>query len=92
MVQLKPDDDAFIGNEDRLIRERLIAADQAFVKLMMKQIKRGKEKVEIGTKIDTSPCTTKRIQPEPVFSGTGSPSAMCAEKGDTAPKEIASYV
>ncbi len=91
-MQLNPDDEAYIGNEDRLIRESLIASNAAFCKAMMKQIKRGSERVVVGTKVDTSPCTVRRIQPEPVFSGIGSPGALCADKGDTDPKEIVSYV
>lgn len=92
MVQLKPDDDAFIGNEDRLISEQLIAANDAFVALMAKQIRKGREHVKAGVVVDTTAGTTKRFYPEPTFSSAGSPAAMCAEKGDGDPKDLTSYV
>lgn len=91
-MQLKPDDDAFIGNEDRLIREQQLAADSAFVKAMAKQIAKGRERAAPGVKVDASPCTTRRLYGEPIFSGAGSPAQMCAEKGDSDPKELTSYV
>ncbi len=91
-MQLDPDDEAFIGNEDRLIREQMVKSNDAFVAMMMKQIRRGKEKVSMGVKVDLTACTTKRMRGEPIFSGVGSSAAMCAEKGDTDTKEIASYV
>jgi hypothetical protein len=92
MMHNASDPDILIRTEDRNHRKALVAANDAFVALLLKQIKRGKEKVELGTRTDASACTTRRIQPEPIFSGAGSPAAMCAEKGDGGNRELASYV
>lgn len=76
------DADLHIGTEDRKAYQVIKAADIAFVALMQKQIKKGRERVVFGVKVDASPCTTHRIQAEPVFSGCGSPAGDCAEMGE----------
>lgn len=57
-------------------------ANSAFVAAMNLQIKRGREKVKVGTYVDTSPpINAVRIRGDVIFSACGSPSAMCLEVG-----------
>lgn len=92
MYNAHTDPDVQIRSEDRAYRKQVVAANDAFAQLLLKQIKRGKEKATLGTIVDTSACTTHRLRGEPIFSGCSSPAALCAEKGATDAKDVTSYV
>jgi hypothetical protein len=71
--------DLVISVEEAQRRKATVKSDQAFAALMMKQIRRGKEKPRIGTYVDTTPIRPTSFQRTAVFSGCGSPSQLCTE-------------
>lgn len=72
--------DEFLSRAEREARDSVIAANDAFVAALQKQIKRGREKVAAGTFVDRSPNFYARpIRGEVPMSTCGSPAAMCTE-------------
>ena len=63
-------------------RHRRVASDLAFIARMAKAIRAGREKADIGVKVDRTPSTARLITPTPAGSCCGSPSALCMEGGE----------
>ncbi|HYM31824.1 MAG TPA: hypothetical protein VEU47_11015 [Candidatus Cybelea sp.] len=66
-------------------RQRLVDANDQFLRLMTRAIKRGREHATPGVHVDRTPCVLRTIRGEPASSGMGSPGQMCTEglRGDT---------
>jgi hypothetical protein len=60
-------------------RQAMIAANDAFVALMNRAIKRGREHAQAGIYVDHSVHVVRQIRGEPPVSAIGSPSQMCVE-------------
>lgn len=71
-----------LSKEDKDERDAVIASNDAFIAAMNKAARRGKERVTVGTFVDTSPpigaLFIRAIAPH---SPCGSPAAMCIERG-----------
>jgi hypothetical protein len=65
-------------------RKPFIKSDNAFIARMTKAIAAGREKAEIGIKVDSSPTTARMVHAPALFSGCGSPAALCTDTGEAA--------
>lgn len=81
--KLQSDDfDRYLSLSEKEERRAAVASNDAFTLAMNAAVKRGREKVRVGTIVDTSPPINHiRIRGNSIFSACGSPSAMCLEVG-----------
>jgi hypothetical protein len=81
--KLESDDfDRYLSTSEKEERRSTIASNDAFVLAMANAVKRGREKVKLGTYVDNSPPIGHvRIRGEVTVSACGSPAAMCLEVG-----------
>lgn len=63
-------------------RSITIAADNKFIARMTRAIAAGKEKAVFGIKVDLTPSSARTVRGAAIFSGCGSPPALCTDVGD----------
>lgn len=81
-AKLESDFDRYLSLSEKEHRTASVAANDAFIAAMKKQIGRGREKVKAGTFVDQSPAiSARRMYGEVLMSSCGSPAAMCLESG-----------
>lgn len=69
--------DLFAERPETNDRKPFIKSDDAFIARMMKAISAGRETVEPGIFVDTSPTSARMVHAPAQFSGCGSPAALC---------------
>jgi hypothetical protein len=76
------DFDRQVSLSEAAARDANISSNDAFVLAMARAVQRGKEKVKVGTFVDsTPPIYSRRIRGEVSISACVSPAAMCTDTG-----------
>lgn len=78
------DFERYLSLSEKASRSDAIAANDAFIAAMNREIKRGKLKARAGTFVDHTPSYARLIRGEAPMSVCGSPAAMCFDSGGSA--------